>query len=513
MGPLQDIWETWARFWTPVNPAVAFLKARWQLMVAISATVLLPCFWHQRIEAGDLGSHVYNAWLAQLIGKGQAPGLYLSHQWHNMLFDVVLLHTANFFGFVAAQRIVVSVCVLIFFLGVFSLVSAVTGKAPLFLAPCIAILAYGYSFEMGFMNYYLSIGLTCFSLAIFLSAKKRGWIVGVIVAALVYLAHPVGFLWLGGAWAYLWVRNRLTGGWRVVPFFAGLAGVYLIHWELVHRVKFEMDWEKLPFYQANGADQLVLFGERYVWLAWAGLIVGLVFFLIGLADAWKDWGGLRVLVLPLELYTILFIATAMLPENLRTSVFAGWIGLLVSRLTAISAIFGLCVLGGLKQRKWHLAGFGILAVAFFGFLYQDTKTINQVESSAEQIAARLPYGTRVVPTVQAPGDWRVQFIGHTVDRACIGHCFVYSNYEPPSGQFRVRVGKGSPLVTDSADDSEDMEGGSYLVQVSDPRLKRIYQCDPADFTRLCLRDLVEGETTGQAIPVAGPAAEGSSKPH
>jgi len=33
----------------------------------------------------------------------------------------------------------------------------------------------------------------------------------------------------------------------------------------------------------------------------------------------------------------------------------------------------------------------------------------------------------------------VQFIAHSVDRACIGHCFSYSNYEPSSGQFRVRA--------------------------------------------------------------------------
>src|SRR5579863_3306925 len=232
MGPLQDIWETWARFWTPENPAVAFLQSRWRLMLAISAAVLVPCFWHQRIEAGDLGSHVYNAWLAQLITSGHAPGLYIVYQWNNMFLDIALLHAANAFGFVAAQRIIVSLCVLIFFWGVFALVSAITGRAPLFLTPCLAMLAYGYSFEMGFMNYYLSIGLACFSLAIYLSAKKRGWVVGLILAALAYMAHPIGFLWLAGTWAYLWVSNRLTGGWRMAPFVMGLALVYLIRWQL-----------------------------------------------------------------------------------------------------------------------------------------------------------------------------------------------------------------------------------------------------------------------------------------
>ena len=98
--------------------------------------MIVPCLWHRRIEAGDLASHVYNAWLAQLIEKGQAPGLYIVHQWNNVLFDWTLLHAANIVGFAAAEKIVVSLCVLIFFWGVFSLIAAASGWPPWFLTPC-----------------------------------------------------------------------------------------------------------------------------------------------------------------------------------------------------------------------------------------------------------------------------------------------------------------------------------------------------------------------------------------
>ena len=81
----------------------------------MSALVMVPCVWHRHIEAGDLGSHVYNAWLAQLIGKGQAPGLYLARQSHNIFFDVALLQVGNWVGFAAAEKIVVSAGVLVFF--------------------------------------------------------------------------------------------------------------------------------------------------------------------------------------------------------------------------------------------------------------------------------------------------------------------------------------------------------------------------------------------------------------
>src|SRR5271170_5237212 len=95
--------------------AMQFIRARKWVILAVSLAMVVPCFWHRHIEAGDLGSHVYNAWLAQLIEKGQAPGLYIARQWNNVLFDWLMLHAANVVGFLAAEKIVVSACVLTFF--------------------------------------------------------------------------------------------------------------------------------------------------------------------------------------------------------------------------------------------------------------------------------------------------------------------------------------------------------------------------------------------------------------
>src|SRR5207302_10035002 len=133
MGPLQDILETWARFLYEENATLAFLK-RWRWVIfLVSAAVLVPCFWHRRIEAGDLASHVYNAWLAQLIEKGQAPGLYIAKQWNNVLFDVALLRTANLVGLAAAGKMVVSACGLVFSWGWFSFIRPATDHPPWFL--------------------------------------------------------------------------------------------------------------------------------------------------------------------------------------------------------------------------------------------------------------------------------------------------------------------------------------------------------------------------------------------
>ena len=475
-----------------------FLRRFWLRVLLLSAVLAIPCFWQRRIEAGDLASHVYNVWLAQLIEKGQAPGLYLASRWNNVLFDFTLLRLANVFGFPMAERIAVYACVLIFFWGAFAFISAVTARPPWFLTPCIAMLAYGYSFNMGFMNYYLSIGLACFSLAMFWDTRRRGWVYGALFLPFVLLAHPIGFLWLIATLVYVRLRANLPGWSKLalpVAAVSGFLGVYLFM--VRHTAKYLVDWDRAPFYFYNGADQLSLYGQRYFFLAVPAFFFGIFCAAADLFAGRREGMSWRRLEVPLELYLVAFCATALLPENLRPSPDGGWIGLLSSRLTTISAILGLCVMGLLRPRKWHLAGFTICAVVFFAFLYQDTAWINRLEAHAEQLVGNLAPGTRVIATVWAPRDSRIPFVGHSVERACIGHCFSYANYEAASREFRVRVRKGSPVVTSSTDDAEDMASGEYELGDEDLPMKQIYQCDASDLTKLCIRDLESGETNGR----------------
>ncbi len=482
----------------------SLLAASWRLFgsqiiagFAISALLLIPCWWHRRIEAGDLASHVYNAWLAQLIEKGQAPGLYIAKQWNNVLFDVALLRVASWLGLASAEKIVVSACVLIFFWGVFAFIQAVTDRPPWFLAPCIAMLAYGYSFSMGFMNYYLSLGLACFGLAIVWHARRFEWMAAISFAVLALLAHPIGFLWLVGTLAYIKVRAKLPGRWKLMLPLAAAGAFAAVSLYVSRRPSLFADWDRGPFYFYNGADQLALYGRRYFFLAAAAFIFGLICVAVDLYARRHENSFWKPFELPFELYAVALFATALLPENLRSSIHGGWIGLLGSRLTTISAILGLWFLACLKPRRWHVAGFGICATVFFAFLYQDTAWLNQLEAKAEKLVSDLPAGTRVIVTVRAPADSRISFAGHAVERACIGHCFSYANYEPASREFRVRVRKGSPAVTSSTDDAEDMASGEYEVDDTDLPLKQIYQCDQSDLIKLCIRDLEAGETNGR----------------
>src|SRR5580692_11569680 len=93
----------------------------------ISIVLLIPCFWQRHIQAVDLPSHIYNSWLAQQIELGKAPGLAIVPMSTNVLFDIILSRLYETFGAEPAQRIAVSISVLIFFWGAFALITEVNG--------------------------------------------------------------------------------------------------------------------------------------------------------------------------------------------------------------------------------------------------------------------------------------------------------------------------------------------------------------------------------------------------
>jgi hypothetical protein len=473
-------------------PALAqtarFVREQWLKLLAASCLVLAPCFWHREIVADDLGSHLYNAWLVQLIRHGQAPGLWIARQWTNVLFDLLLSGLGSIFGFRVAEKIAVPLAVLIFFWGTFALVSAATRRAPWFLLPCIALATYGWTFHMGFFNYYLSLGLAFFSLAIFW--RGRGWerLVGVAMAPLVLVAHPLGFFWLVGAWAYVGIADRAPRRYQFLLFAVGVAsivGLRLYLWS--HYI---VDAGTRPFYFFNGADQLVLFGDRYRNVELA--LVAFVLLSLTVDIGCRREPGLWVYYsIPLQLYLLVELSVPLFPGGVRFPHHAAPIALLTERLTTVSAVLGCCLLGAMRPSRWHLAGSAAIAALFFWFVYQDTATVNKMEEQIVQLVGELPPGQRVMGTILPPPGSRI-LIQHILDRECIGRCFSYGNYEPSTEVFRVRASPGNPYVLSRYEDAISMEEGDYTVQPEDLPVSQIYQCSLSG-TKLCIHSLEAGE--------------------
>jgi hypothetical protein len=469
--------------------SAAFVRHNFWKFLAISAAVLAPCFWHRTIVAGDLGSHMYNAWLAQLIERGQAPGMWLAHRWNNVLFDLLLVALGRFVALQVAGKVAVSLAVLIFFWGMFALICAATQRAPWYLCPCIAMFAYGYTFHMGFMNFYISLGLAFFGVTIFWRGKRWDRLMPVALAPLIMLAHPLGFAWLVGGSAYVVIAEKLPRRYQILPLEAGAAALFAAHyyfWQ--HDI---VQTQNNPLYFFNGTDQLVLFGWRYAIPEFALL----VFIFIALAAdflnrpggqfRWEDYA------VSLQLYIIACGGVILLPEGLRFPAHPVALALLTERLTSVSAAILCCLLGAMQPRKWHLIACGAIAAVFFAFLYQDTATFNRMEAQVERLVRTLPPGQRVLGTIKPLPGSRV-LIQHILDRACIGHCFSYGNYEPASGEFRVRAEPENPYAMFDFNDTADMEDGTYEVQERDLPAYQVYQCS-ASGEELCIRALEAGE--------------------
>jgi len=475
--------------------AFRFIRSRWVSIVVLSALVLLPCYWHRRIEAGDLGSHTYNSWLALLVARGQAPGLYLVRQWNNVVVDLALCWLGSHLGFIAAERIVVSACVLCFFWGAFAFIAAATRRLPWFLVPAIAMFTYGYTFYAGFMNYYLSLGLAFWAAALFWRGTRIDWIVGFFVLILTLVAHPMGFGLLLATLAYILLAEKARGGYRWLVDALALLALCAVHFYLL-RLKTE-GWLGIRALWRNGADQLVLFGARYLHFAEAVGVFGGLCFVVAAAQDWKDSPPIRSFRTPLTLWVLLVLSALLLPGAIWLPQYIAPLSSISSRVTSFTAIVGLCVLGSLRPRRWILAGLTICAAFFFVFQYQDTGRLTTMERQTEKLVAGLPFGYRVSYTLYFGENNRINF-RHLVERACIGKCFVYSNYEPATGQFRIRLSPtGSRLASSDPGQTADMELGEYVVRTADLPMAHVYQPDEADLTKLSIRELAAGEKNGR----------------
>ncbi|MGA8143245.1 MAG: hypothetical protein WB987_05080 [Candidatus Acidiferrales bacterium] len=469
--------------------ASEFIVEHWPKLSGISALVLAPCFWHRHIEAGDLASHTYNAWLAQLIEQGQIPGLWIAHPWTNVLFDYLLTGFGKLFGLQVGEKVSIALAILIFFWGTFALVSAAGRRAPWFLTPIIAMVAYGWTFEMGFLNYYLSLGLSFFALAIFW--RGTGWERAVAIAFMpfIYLAHPLGIIWLVSAAAYIWIAKLVPLRFQFLLVLGAAVGLWLLRLYLWRH--FITDTVDEPLYIFNGGDQLVLFGDRYKIieaLLGAFVVVGIAIDTIVRRRVRGFW---HAYLLPLQLYALAEVGVFLLPDGVRAASQPVALALLTERVSSVSAVLVCCLLGAMLPRKWHLIALTGIAAAFFLFLYQDTAIANRMETQVERLTGTLPPGQRVLATIRKPDESRV-LMQHIVDRACIGHCFSYGNYEPPSAAFRIRVNQENHYVMTDSNDTASMEEGDYTVRPEDLPAYQIYQCNE-DWTVLCIRPLEAGE--------------------
>jgi hypothetical protein len=458
------------------------MRHRTARYVASSILLLVPCLWQGRIQAGDLSSHIYNAWLAQRIAAGDALGLVIAPQSTNVLFDLLLKALMTALGADLAQRIAVSALVLVFVWGGFALARCIAGREPWAILPAIAMLAYGWVFRMGLFNFYLALGLSFWALAVSWKRTRRGLAIAALLLAIGYTAHGLPVAWAIAVFAY----RQLAPAWRMLPAAAFAAIVAL---RITLQSAFQTRWINTQWIAAAGANQFWIYGSRYLVPACA--MVALWAVLIGL---WMRGKGLRATAgdATLGMSVLTAVGILLIPDVILIPKYSHALAYIGQRMSLALGVL-LCGLAA-RANRWPYLRYApsAIAVVFFAFVWQDESTLNALEDRMEAVVDRLPPGQRIISALQAP-DVATIPTTHMIDRVCVGRCYSYGNYEPSSRQFRVRVAGRSPVVVATDDDANAIQFGTYVVRPDDAPL---YQVVLAPAGGLALRQLQPGQMTG-----------------
>ncbi len=466
------------------------LGASWLVYLVVSLPLLAPCFWHSRIQAGDLGSHVYNTWLAQLVARGQAPGLAVVPQATNILFDLLLSGFNTLFGMAAAQRIAVAIAVLVFAWGAFAFVSAVAGRRAWNLFPAIAMLAYGWVFHMGFFNFYLSLGLCLAAMALTWRWNPRDTAAAAAMLALALLAHALPVAWALALMVYRVLAGHIAPDRRLFLAAAAVAAMLAARVAMAQLTETHGGVRQLNL--ITGADQLYVFDGSYLWVS----AVVLALWLMLLIGRLREAGNALAAEAPFHFCLLSAAAIVIFPSWLAIPGYKHALAFIAERLSLPLAVC-VCALvagpgGHPRTRLWQSVALAGTALVFFGMLYRDEGVFDDFEDRLQHLVEQLPAGQRVVNTVSDPG-LRSSPVGHMLDRVCVGHCYSYANYEPSTTQFRVRVVGPSPLVVSTYADAFRMETGQYVVKEGDLPLY-VVGVDAAG--RLTIRSAIAGVPVG-----------------
>jgi hypothetical protein len=479
--------------YSAIRNAAQFVRTNWLRVALISVVVLIPCFWQHHIQAADLGSHVYNAWLAQLIQRGEAPGLVIIPQTSNVLFDL-LLSSLFSLGPWAAEHIAVTLAVLVLFWGSFALCSAAAGRSAWIVTPLLVMACYGFVFNMGFFNLYLSAGLSLFGLAILWRGARWDFLTLIPLGALIWMSHMMGTAGLLCLGALLVLLRVLPLTYQLIVAACSLIGYFAARWYVLGHFPILPKAENV--YWMAGADQFVLDSGRSRYLAMIALTVMVLTVVLGLLRGGRD--VLKSSSTWLQIYLVVAIAVMFAPGGIWTPKL-GLMGYLPDRASLYTAALLCSVVAAVRPPRWMAIPFAAIALAYFALLYMSTLPLDQLEQKIEAAVSSLSPESRVAatfwpPVFPIPGS-RV-FEQHVVERTCIGHCFFIANYEPASNQFRIRVTGENRLAASTLQEVMKLNRGEYLVRPEDLPLTEIYACGPG-LNEICLHQSQSGEYNGQ----------------
>jgi hypothetical protein len=461
--------------------SAARVAAKVAITVIVICVLVAPCWWQKRIMAGDLSSHIYNAWLATLIEQGRAPGLAIRPMITNVAFDITLESLLKIFGPDLAQRIAASAVVLIFCGGTFSFVAVTSRRRPWFLFPYVAALSYGWVFSMGFFNFLASTGFSFGAVAvIFRNRSARNILIALGLSAVAFIAHPVPLAVAILVMLYHDLARRIRPRWTFALLAGFVCTVAVLRYVLfrTHMGRW-LSWETVSSSElllllipaAIGADQFWTYTSRsYALVPLAIFAWGVLFWRLT-----KGASLVRILLCPaVQIVLLAAFSAFVVPMSFYPSSEGNGFTYILPRCTLFSAIAVLSMCARARLSAVHVINASIFAGLFFTEMYVTGQQLNAVEDSVNAAVMRIPSYVRV--TAALPEAGRGVQVAHMIDRACVGRCFSYANYEAPSRNFRIHIISENQIVARNYAMAYALQNGAYKPSRGELGFYRLEWC-------------------------------------
>ncbi len=283
---------------------------------------------------GDGPTHLYNARMLKDVWAGEGDyylGFYSisAHVDPNWTGHIILAKLLSVASPAVAEKLFITLYVIIFITGFKKLISVVEGNKYL---PLVAfVFLFSHTLTKGFYNFNMSIGLSIWLIAMWLSYLKapgiKKFIIIIVITAITFVTHPIGWVFGMGV-CFLSVLSSVISSekqskWRflisqsllllltALPFVWLLYGYNSRHQSDVHlayhKDRFGKIFEFADFTTHTSAEE--------VWAGWMGyslVYIVLIALLYGLVFKKIDKKYLLMILLPF----ILLFVYLYVPENM-----------------------------------------------------------------------------------------------------------------------------------------------------------------------------------------------------
>src|SRR5260370_9334145 len=236
-----------------------------------------------------------------------------------------------------------------------------------FPAPCLVMLAYGWTLQSGLSNFYLSVGLGLWSLALLWEGGLERSVLAVALMGLVYMAHGIGFCWAAGAMAYAWISSRTAP--RYKPLLLVVTICAVIGLRFVITCRYQTFWSPHQWLEASAVDQVWTYGLKYIGVSVTlGLLWSFLFLRLSHQKTYME----IISGLPFQISLITAAGILLIPTRIELHGFNAALIFITDRMTLLLGVSICVLLGAAKPPTRDALPFVVLAGGSFSFLYVDT---------------------------------------------------------------------------------------------------------------------------------------------